>query len=362
MIFAFLDFTTNFFSNHTNEHLSNLIIQKLSNEKNINKTFFFLNTDTSYLINIISKRFKNNLYVVKILDEAIEIELEYKKIILNECNEGDIIAKIGLNIFSLENHSLDDIINYFLLNKYDLLSTVTKKNKLNNESKFEIQNTSYYFENNMLELIKFKFKDDVHDKTPLQRGIFITQQDDSFGFNQISESKLFSPYLKFILKAKKIKLFISDVDGTLTDAGMYYSESGDELKRFSTYDGKGFELLRKAGIKTGIITSENTKLVENRAKKLKLDFLYQGVENAGKLNTTIAICHELNISLHEVAYIGDDINCKELLENVGLPACPNNSMHEIKNIKNILHLTNNGGNGAVREFAEFVLKINKSII
>jgi len=112
-----------------------------------------------------------------------------------------------------------------------------------------------------------------------------------------------------------IKLFLSDVDGTLTDAGMYYGENGEEFKKFNTHDGKGFELLKKAGIKTGIITSENTKIVQNRAKKLKVDYLYQGLEHMGKLDIVKEICKKENITLDEVAYIGDDINCKELLEN-----------------------------------------------
>lgn len=153
-----------------------------------------------------------------------------------------------------------------------------------------------------------------------------------------------------------IKLFLSDVDGTLTDAGMYYGENGEEFKKFNTHDGKGFELLRKAGIKTGIITSENTKIVENRAKKLKVDFLYQGLEHKGKLDIAKEICKELNITLDEVAYIGDDINCKELLSNVGLAACPANALDEIKNIPNIIKLSKVGGDGAVREFCELILK------
>lgn len=157
---------------------------------------------------------------------------------------------------------------------------------------------------------------------------------------------------------KKIKLFLSDVDGTLTDAGMYYTESGDEFKKFCTYDGKGFELLRNAGIKTGIITSEKTKIVENRAKKLKLDYIFQGIEHIGKLNCALAICKELKIEIDEVAYVGDDINCKELLENVGYAACPYNSMDEIKQIKKIVKLKKSGGFGAVREFVELVLKNN----
>lgn len=164
---------------------------------------------------------------------------------------------------------------------------------------------------------------------------------------------------KYILSknkiSKKIKLFLSDVDGTLTDAGMYYGENGEEFKKFNTHDGKGFELLRKAGIKTGIITSENTKIVENRAKKLKVDYLYQGLEHKGKLEIAKEICKKENISLDEVAYIGDDVNCKELLENVGIAACPANARDEVKNIQKIIQLVKSGGNGAVREFTEIIL-------
>lgn len=152
-----------------------------------------------------------------------------------------------------------------------------------------------------------------------------------------------------------IKLFLSDVDGTLTDAGMYYGENGEEFKKFNTHDGKGFELLRKAEIKTGIITSENTKIVANRAKKLKVDYLYQGLEHKGKLDIAKEICQKENISLDEVAYIGDDINCKELLQSVGIAACPSNALIEIKNIPNIVKLSKKGGDGAVREFVEKIL-------
>lgn len=158
-----------------------------------------------------------------------------------------------------------------------------------------------------------------------------------------------------------IKLFLSDVDGTLTDGGMYYDDSGNELKKFHTHDGKGFELLKKNGIKVGIITSEDTLIVTNRAKKLHVDYLYQGVEHFGKLEVAKKICKKEGIELHEVAYIGDDINCKNLLECVGLAACPNNSQSEIKRIPNIHHLSKNGGDGAVREFANIILdhlKIN----
>jgi len=152
----------------------------------------------------------------------------------------------------------------------------------------------------------------------------------------------------------EIKLFLSDVDGTLTDASMYYSESGEELKKFNTHDGKGFELLRKVGVKTGIITSENTKIVANRAAKLKVDYIFQGLEHQGKLAMAENLCREEGIELVNVAYIGDDINCRELLEAVGYAACPSDAIDAVKRIPNILCLSRAGGRGCVREFADLI--------
>ena len=156
------------------------------------------------------------------------------------------------------------------------------------------------------------------------------------------------------IKRSNIKLFLTDVDGVLTDAGMYYSENGDELKKFNTRDGKGFELLRNAGIKTGIITSEDTNIVANRARKLKVDFLFQGAGN-DKFKIISKLCAEENISFDEIAYIGDDINDLELLSNVGLAACPQDAVTKVRNIQNIYILSCKGGEGVVREFVENIL-------
>ena len=163
---------------------------------------------------------------------------------------------------------------------------------------------------------------------------------------------------RFVLKNKlhdfsKIKLFLSDVDGVLTDAGMYYTESGDEFKKFSTYDGMGFQLLQKTGVKVGIITSEDRDLNRRRAKKLGLDFDFHGTKD--KLQIVTDLCKKKNISLKEVAYIGDDVNCFELLSNIGFAACPNNAVEKIKLIPNIIQLEKNGGEGVVREFIELIL-------
>ena len=153
-----------------------------------------------------------------------------------------------------------------------------------------------------------------------------------------------------------IKLFISDVDGVLTDGSMYYSENGDELKRFNTYDGMAFQILKEKDIKTAIITSENTKIVLNRSRKMKIDYLYQGKKNTEKLETVKKICRDKNISFDSVSYIGDDINCFELLSNVKYSACPSNAVNKIKNIPGIKILNSKGGSGAVREYVDYLIQ------
>jgi 2-dehydro-3-deoxyphosphooctonate aldolase (KDO 8-P synthase) len=153
----------------------------------------------------------------------------------------------------------------------------------------------------------------------------------------------------------KIRLFLTDVDGVLTDAGMYYSENGDELKKFNTRDGMGLQIIRQQGVKTGIITSENTQMVERRYNKLKLDYLYQGKREGGKLASAQEICAQEGISLSEVAYIGDDINCLDLLSNVGFAACPADAVDEIKRIPGIITMKKKGGEGCVREFIELIM-------
>ena len=151
-----------------------------------------------------------------------------------------------------------------------------------------------------------------------------------------------------------IKLFFFFVDGTMTDGCMYYAENGIELKKFNFQDGMGFKLLRDAGIKTAIITSEDTPIVKKRADKLKVDYLSMGTWT--KLEFVQNICNEMNITLNEVAYIGDDINDIELLNAVKYKACPKNAVKKVIDIDGILHLDSRGGEGAVREFIEYLLE------
>ena len=168
--------------------------------------------------------------------------------------------------------------------------------------------------------------------------------------------KLMYKYVLNNKPSKTIKLFATDVDGVLTDAGMYYDNNGNELKRFNTHDGMAFNILKERGIITAMLTSEKTNIVKLRANKLQVDYLFQGVKGSEKLEALNKICVEKNMSLSEVAYIGDDINDYNVLSSVGFPACPKNAIANIKDIKGITHLSKSGGDGAVREFVELLLK------
>ena len=167
--------------------------------------------------------------------------------------------------------------------------------------------------------------------------------------------KLMYKYVLNNKPSKTIKLFATDVDGVLTDAGMYYDNNGNELKKFNTHDGMAFKILKGKGIFTAMITSEKTNIVKLRASKLQVDYLFQGVKGGEKLEVLKKICIEKNMSLSEVAYIGDDINDYNVLSSVGFPACPKNAIANIKDIKGITHLSKSGGDGAVREFVELLL-------
>ena len=119
-----------------------------------------------------------------------------------------------------------------------------------------------------------------------------------------------------------IRLFMTDVDGTLTDGGMYYGSDGTEFKKFNTRDGMGLQMLQRAGVKVGIVTSENIASNVNRARKLGLDYLKQGARDGGKLAAVGEICEAMGITMLQVAYIGDDVNCYDLLAAVPVLPMP----------------------------------------
>lgn len=148
------------------------------------------------------------------------------------------------------------------------------------------------------------------------------------------------------------KLVFTDIDGVWTDGGMYYTAQGDAMKRFSVSDGWGVSFLRRNGIETVIITGENTPIVVERAKKLKIEMCHIGISD--KKRKAEEICGKLGISLSETAFIGDDINDLPLLRAVGFSGSPCNAPCYVKSRVHYV-TTAPGGYGAFRDFAEKIL-------
>ncbi len=155
-------------------------------------------------------------------------------------------------------------------------------------------------------------------------------------------------------KLKKIKILVSDVDGVLTDSGAYYSGDGIELKKFNIRDGMGMVLLRKAGYKIAIVTTENTKIVEKRAERLQVDDLIQGSYN--KMEAIEKLIAKYSLKWEEIAFIGDDINDIVVMKKVGFSATPANATAINKKIADYVTKTN-GGYGAVREVCDLFLDL-----
>lgn len=147
-----------------------------------------------------------------------------------------------------------------------------------------------------------------------------------------------------------IKLLLLDVDGTLTDGGIYIAESGEQSKRFDVKDGMGIKMATDAGVQVGIISHSSAfKMIEVRAKMLGIQNVYVG--KRPKLEVLNEWLESLELKYEEIAFIGDDVNDVEIMKTVGVSACPADATQPVKEIANVL-LTKNGGAGCVREFID----------
>lgn len=160
-------------------------------------------------------------------------------------------------------------------------------------------------------------------------------------------------------RAAKVRLVLCDVDGTLTDGGVYYSDKGEELKKFNLRDGMGVERLREHGIETAFMTRESSTIVQRRAEKLQV-CLYSAVRD--KAAALPGILVQANLSIDQLAYIGDDVNDLDIMraiERQGLIAAPSDALPEVRNI--VHHLcAAAGGHGAFRELAERLIGLRQN--
>lgn len=148
------------------------------------------------------------------------------------------------------------------------------------------------------------------------------------------------------------KLILTDIDGVWTDGGMYYDGTNVELKKFNTYDSAGVMFAHHLGIPVGILTGEDTLIVQRRADKLKVDYCYLGCKD--KVAIAQQLCDALGITLQDVAYIGDDINDLRLLKLVRWAGVPSSAPQYIQSVSNV-SLEKKGGEGVFREFVETII-------
>jgi 3-deoxy-D-manno-octulosonate 8-phosphate phosphatase (KDO 8-P phosphatase) len=168
---------------------------------------------------------------------------------------------------------------------------------------------------------------------------------------------LFERELRF--RAANLRLVVTDVDGVLTDGGVYYSERGEALKRFSVRDGMGIERLRADGVETAFMTREASAIVARRAEKLGLRYVYLGVSD--KRAALPRLLEEAGVRLAQVAYIGDDVNDTEIMNAVsrlGLVGAPRDAALSVAQVAH-RWCTAPGGHGAFREFAEWLLELRR---
>ena len=155
---------------------------------------------------------------------------------------------------------------------------------------------------------------------------------------------------------RELKLFATDVDGVLTDAGMYYGESGEELKKFNTRDGMGLKLIQEQGVITAFITRENTKIVARRGKKLGIPEVFQGATD--KVLVLSQLAQKYEIPLEKMAYMGDDVNDVDALKSVGFSAAPSDGIQEVCEAVHYV-CEKKGGEGAVREVIDMILSAKR---
>jgi len=157
-------------------------------------------------------------------------------------------------------------------------------------------------------------------------------------------------------KLRKIKILLSDVDGVLTDGGMYYTGEGLSFKKFNVKDGMGSVKLREIGIQVGIITTDVSPIAKVRSERLSLDYIIIGTWE--KKKAAEEICSKQGLKMENVAFIGDDINDLEILDAVGFSAAPKDAVNRV--LKKVDYICNKkGGEGCFREIADMLLSIHK---
>ncbi|WP_338655525.1 HAD hydrolase family protein [Sporosarcina psychrophila] len=300
-----------------------------------------------------------------VLMEFVE-EIKSNEIVLIQATSPLIQAK-----------DLDAAFRKFYLNKFDsLLSLVRQKRfvwKENNdetvhpvnykvESRLRRQDfDGYLVENGAFYISKYdaviksrlRISGEIgHYEMPEETYVEIDEPKDWLIVEECLRQRDTQTSKKSMLKSGKVKLFATDCDGVLTDAGMYYSDAGDMLKKFNTKDGMGLSMLKDNNIILAILTGENSEIVKKRAEKLGIEEVYLGCKD--KVAAMDELLSKYDLGYENVAYIGDDINDLELLKKVGYSFSVADAIQIVKDSVDYVTFRK-GGEGAVREVADLLL-------
>lgn len=337
----------------------------------------YVSTDSELIANVVKNYDGNDFNKLKVIGRSAETatdEASTESVLIEFVNQVESENLVLLQATSpfTKASQLNDAFLKFNANEYDSLLSVVRQKRFiweetaTNEGKpvnYDVAKrprrqefNGYSVENGAFYITKTSNFKTSNLRLSGKIGMYEMPEDTFFEIDEPSDWIIIEALMQKSIESKAIKLFATDCDGVLTDGGMYYSESGEHSKKFNTKDGMGFELLRNKGIITAILTGEDSQIVQKRAEKLKIDELYLGCKD--KLSAMLELTKKYNISLDEVAYIGDDINDLELLSNVGRSFAVADAMDAVKS--KVQHVTvRRGGEGAVREAIEILLKENQ---
>lgn len=342
----------------------------------------FVSTDNDTIKKTVEEYGCNKIEIIARSDYTAEDNSSTESAMLEFANNYDFQNIILIQATSplLQSRDLDKGLQKFSNYNYDsVLSGVMQKRFIwiNKEKNIFIPQNydpfnrprrqkfkEYFVENGAFYITKKKSLLNSKCRISGNIGISTMSEDSYFEIDELSDWVIAESLLIKRIKTensfndilKDIKMLITDSDGVLTDGGMYYSEKGDELKKFNARDGMAFQLLRESGIRTVIITGEDIDIVKRRAEKLKVDEVYMGIKN--KVNIIKTISAKYNIKFGEMAYIGDDINDLEAIKNVGFGCCVADGVEDVKKVAKYV-TKENGGQGAVREIAELILQYKR---
>lgn len=339
----------------------------------------YISTDSIDIINVVNEYDRETFGKLHIFNRSKEsatdtASTEFAMLELSGMIQSDITVLIQATSPLTESKHLNEAFELYKSERFDsLLSVVNQKRFIwekaaNGTGKsinyIPLQRPrrqdfgGYYVENGAFYITKTSLLNETQCRISGEIGLYEMPEETYFEIDEPSDWEIVEALLKSKKASEKtkadIKLFATDCDGVLTDAGMYYSADGDVLKKFNTKDGMGFALLREHGIIPAILTGENSNIVTRRAEKLQISEVFLGCKD--KVKTMQQLLLKYNLKFENVAYIGDDLNDLPLLKKVGMSFAVSDAVPEVKNSVDYV-TTRRGGDGAVREAITTVLSL-----